>query len=95
MKLPVTVWLDAALISVGFTPQAEKKYICKKDSDCTKHLNKPGSYGRNIMVIISIIRVRDGADTVLSIKYMLCLLTCFFFVFRDPDRELYSLQQHN
>uniref|UniRef100_A0A671UXU6 P2X purinoceptor n=1 Tax=Sparus aurata TaxID=8175 RepID=A0A671UXU6_SPAAU len=25
--------------------QSEKKYTCTKDTDCTKHLNKPGSYG--------------------------------------------------
>uniref|UniRef100_H2TBV2 Purinergic receptor P2X, ligand-gated ion channel, 3b n=1 Tax=Takifugu rubripes TaxID=31033 RepID=H2TBV2_TAKRU len=29
----------------GYCPEAEKKYICKQDSECKKHLNKPGSYG--------------------------------------------------
>ncbi|XP_023253005.1 P2X purinoceptor 3-like [Seriola lalandi dorsalis] len=29
----------------GYCPESEKKYSCTQDSDCTRHLNKPGSYG--------------------------------------------------
>ncbi|XP_040002523.1 P2X purinoceptor 3b [Xiphias gladius] len=29
----------------GYCPESEKKYTCTQDSDCTRHLNKPGSYG--------------------------------------------------
>uniref|UniRef100_H3DQJ2 P2X purinoceptor n=2 Tax=Tetraodon nigroviridis TaxID=99883 RepID=H3DQJ2_TETNG len=29
----------------GYCPETEKNYICKQDSQCTKHLKKPGSYG--------------------------------------------------
>ncbi|KAF1395685.1 hypothetical protein PFLUV_G00014240 [Perca fluviatilis] len=29
----------------GYCPESEKKFTCTHDSNCTKHLNKPGSYG--------------------------------------------------
>ncbi|KAA8594408.1 hypothetical protein FQN60_011543, partial [Etheostoma spectabile] len=29
----------------GYCPESEKKYICTHDNNCTRHLNKPGSYG--------------------------------------------------
>lgn len=32
-------------MSVIVATQSEKKYSCTQDSDCTRHLNKPGSYG--------------------------------------------------
>lgn len=32
-------------MTVIIVTQSEKKYSCTQDSDCTKHLNKPGSYG--------------------------------------------------
>ncbi|XP_027138404.1 P2X purinoceptor 3b [Larimichthys crocea] len=29
----------------GYCPESEKKYACTQDSNCTRYLNKPGSYG--------------------------------------------------
>ncbi|XP_051242387.1 P2X purinoceptor 3b [Dicentrarchus labrax] len=29
----------------GYCPESEKKYTCTHDSNCTRHLNKPGGYG--------------------------------------------------
>uniref|UniRef100_A0A669F2L4 P2X purinoceptor n=1 Tax=Oreochromis niloticus TaxID=8128 RepID=A0A669F2L4_ORENI len=29
----------------GYCPESEKKYICTDDRNCTKYINKPGSYG--------------------------------------------------
>lgn len=48
LKTVKMVRVDVVLISVCVcvcVTQSEKKYNCAKDSDCTKHLNKPGSYG--------------------------------------------------
>ncbi|XP_029951059.1 P2X purinoceptor 4a [Salarias fasciatus] len=29
----------------GYCPESENKYACSRNSDCMRHLNKPGSYG--------------------------------------------------
>lgn len=47
--------LQGCLMPNDFTLQSEKKYICKQDSECKKHLNKPGSYGRILSSLLQIL----------------------------------------